>query len=58
MMWAVAEKTGWPLKKIIDMPFLMLNIMMSDAPRLRRQKKNEVNKLETAEDLKAFFGKK
>lgn len=56
-IWAVAEKTGWSQDAILDTPFNQLLIMMADAPRLAKKKK-EHKKLTTDAELEAFFGTK
>lgn len=51
----IAEKTGWTKKQILnDFSFAELNFMLSDLPRLIKQK-NKSKKLTTDEDFASFF---
>ncbi|MCZ2084162.1 MAG: hypothetical protein LC112_07790 [Flavobacteriales bacterium] len=52
----VAEKTGWTKEQILkEHSFAELSFMLADAPRMIRKKK-EVKKLESDEELAAWFG--
>jgi hypothetical protein len=52
----VAEKTGWTKKQILnDYSFAELNMMMADAPRLTKKKK-EAQTFNSDDDLSAWFG--
>ena len=52
----VAEKTGWTKEQILkDYSFAELSFMLADSPRMIRKKK-EVTKLESDEELAAWFG--
>lgn len=52
----VAEKTGWSEKEIMhDHSFSELTFKLADAPRMIRKKKEE-QKIESDEELAAWFG--
>lgn len=52
----IAEKTGWTKQQILnDYSFAELNMMLADAPRLAKKKK-EVKTLESDEELATWLG--